>query len=175
MGFNDRFWVLAILMDTGWNSSKNWAQQKGRPQMPRPPSIRASSRTPICRSSMRAWMVPARSLTKARKSTRPSEVKKNRTLFPSKLYSASTSFMSSPCWAIFSWQMAKAFFSFSLFRSRVSLSSWVALRTTGRRGAISSISSIMEFPWVQRPYSVPRVVSTMTPSPTWNCWPLGLK
>ena len=101
VGFRDRFWVLAILMDTGWKSSRNWAQQKGLPQMPRPPSILASSRTPICRSSMRAWMVLARSFTRARKSTRPSEVKKKRTLLPSKLYSALTSFMSRPCSAIF--------------------------------------------------------------------------
>ena len=97
VGFRERFWVLAILMDTGWNSSRKEAQQKGVPQMPRPPSILASSRTPICRSSMRVWKTPARSFTRARKSTRPSAVKKKRILFPSKLYSTSTSFISSPC------------------------------------------------------------------------------
>ena len=55
--------------------------------MPRPPSILASSRTPICRSSMRARNTPARSFTSSRKSTRPSAVKKNRILLPSKLHS----------------------------------------------------------------------------------------
>ena len=39
--------ILAIFVDTGWNSSKNWLQQNGLPQMPMPPSIFASSRTPI--------------------------------------------------------------------------------------------------------------------------------
>ena len=116
VGFRDRFWVLAILMDTGWNSSRNWAQQKGRPQMPRPPSIRASSRTPICRSSMRARNMPARSFTSARKSTRPSEVKKKMILEPSKLYSTPTSFMSRPwrsicCWASFMVRPSFALFS----------------------------------------------------------------
>ena len=28
VGFRDRLWVLAILMDTGTKSSRNWAQQK---------------------------------------------------------------------------------------------------------------------------------------------------
>ena len=98
-------------MDTGTKSSRNCAQQNGRPQMPRPPSILASSRTPIWRSSMRARNTPARSRTSSRKSTRPSEVKKNTILLPSKLHSTRTSFMSSPRSAIFLWQMPKASFS----------------------------------------------------------------
>ena len=175
MGLRDRFCVLAILMETGWNSSRNWEQQKGFPQMPSPPSSLASSRTPICRSSMRVCRALARSFTRARKSTRPSEVKKKRILLPSKLYSALTSFMSRPCSAIFCWQMAKARFSRSLFFSRVLASSWVAARTTGRRGAVSSISSIIVLPRTHWAYSVPRAVSTITPSPTWNWTPLGLK
>ena len=81
--------------------------QKGLPQMPRPPSSLASSLTPICRSSMRVCSAPARSFTRARKSTRPSDVKKNTTLLPSKLYSAPTSFISRPWSAIFCWQMDK--------------------------------------------------------------------
>ena len=111
VGFKDRFWVLAILMDTGWNSSKNWWQQKGLPQIPRPPSIRASSRTPICRSSMRERKMLARSFTRARKSTRPSEVKKKMILLPSKLYSTSTSFMSRPWRSTSCWQIFMASFS----------------------------------------------------------------
>ena len=75
VGFRLRFWVLAILMETGMNPSRNWAQQKGRPQMPRPPIILASSRTPICLSSIRARKTEARSRTSSRKSTRPSAVK----------------------------------------------------------------------------------------------------
>ena len=75
----------------------NWEQQKGRPQMPSPPIILASSRTPICRSSMRARNTLARSFTSSRQSTRPSAVKKNRILLPSKLHSTRTSFISSLC------------------------------------------------------------------------------
>ena len=120
-------------------------------------------------------MALARSFTRARKSTRPSAVKKKSTLLPSKLYSASTSFISSPWAAIFSWQIWKARFSFSLLRSRTFWSSSVARRSTGRSGAVSSISSMGVFPWVHSPYSVPREVSTITPSPGWNTSPLGLK
>ena len=75
VGLRDRPCSLAILMDTGWNSPKKVAQQNGRPQIPSPPSILASSRTPICRSSMRVLNTEARSLTSSRKSTRPSAVK----------------------------------------------------------------------------------------------------
>ena len=49
---------MAILVLTGWNSVRNWLQQSGRPQMPIPPSIFASSRTPICRSSIRLRNTP---------------------------------------------------------------------------------------------------------------------
>ena len=94
VGFRLRFWVLAILMDTGMNSSRNWLQHRGRPQMPMPPSILASSRTPICRSSMRARNTLARSRTSSRKSTRPSAVKKKMILLPSKPHSTLTSFIS---------------------------------------------------------------------------------
>ena len=111
VGFRLRFCVLAILIETGTKSSKNCEQQKGRPQMPRPPSIFASSRTPICRSSMRARNTPAKSRTSSRKSTRPSDVKKKMILLPSKLLSTRTSFMSSPRSAIFFWQTSKALFS----------------------------------------------------------------
>ena len=111
VGLRLRFWVLAILMDTGMNSSRNWLQHRGRPQMPRPPSILASSRTPICRSSMRARNTPARSFTSSRKSTRPSAVKKKMILLPSKLHSTLTSFISSLWLAIFFSQTAKASFS----------------------------------------------------------------
>ena len=134
--------------------------------MPSPPSSLASSRTPICRSSMRVWRAPARSFTRARKSTLPSEVKKNKILLPSKLYSALTSFMSRPCSTIFCWHTAKACFSRSRFFSIRRASSGVALRTTGRRGAVSSISSIMLLPRMHWAYSIPRAVSTITPSPT---------
>ena len=75
MGLSDRFCSFAILMDTGWKSPRNVPQQIGRPQGPSPPSIFASSRTPICRSSMRVLNTPAKSLTRLRKSTRPFAVK----------------------------------------------------------------------------------------------------
>ena len=75
VGFRERFWSLAIRMETGWKSFRNEPQQIGRPQGPSPPSIRASSRTPICRSSIRVRKTAAKSLTSARKSTRPFAVK----------------------------------------------------------------------------------------------------
>ena len=134
-GFRDRFWVLAILMDTGMKSSIYWLQQKGRPQMPRPPSIFASSRTPIWRSSMRAWKAAARSFTSSRKSTRPSAVKKKSSLLPSKELSARTSFISRPRWAIFFWQTAKASFSRARAICRLRRSFSVAGRSTRRRGS----------------------------------------
>ena len=101
VGFRLRFCTLAILMDTGWNSSRNWLQQKGLPHTPSPPTILALSRTPIWRSSMRVRNTAARLLTSSRKSTRPSAVKKKRILLPSKAYSADTSCISSPCSSIF--------------------------------------------------------------------------
>ena len=113
VGFRLRFCVLAILMETGWKSSRNSLQQNGRPHTPSPPTILALSRTPICRSSMRVRKADARSLTSSRKSTRPSAVKKNRILLPSNAHSAETSCMSSLCERIFCWQTSKAFFSFS--------------------------------------------------------------
>ena len=79
--------------------------------MPMPPSILASSRTPIWRSSMRARNTLARSLTSSRKSTRPSAVKKKMILLPSKLHSTRTSFISRWWAAIFFSQMEKASFS----------------------------------------------------------------
>ena len=49
----ERFCSLAILIETGMNSRRKELQHSSRPQMPRPPTMRASSRTPICRSSIR--------------------------------------------------------------------------------------------------------------------------
>ena len=57
-------------------------------------------------------------------------------------------------------------FSRSLFRSTSRTSSAVALRTTGRSGAVSSSSSTMLFPLTHWANSIPREVSTITPSPT---------
>ena len=74
-GFSESPCSFAILMDTGWKPLRKVLQQNGLPQMPSPPTIFASSRTPIWRSSMRVRNMPARSLTSSRKSTRPSAVK----------------------------------------------------------------------------------------------------
>ena len=175
VGFRERFWVLAILMDTGWNSRRKELQQKGRPQMPKPPNILASSRMPICRSSMRVWKTAARLFTRPRKSTRPSEVKKKRILVPSKLHSTLTNFISSSCSRIFSWQTRKAYFSFSRFFSTTARSSWVARRITGRRGETSWASSNRKFPRTQWANSCPEAVSTMRPSPGRQVRPWGSK
>ena len=75
VGFRDRFWLLAMRMETGSKSPIQEAQHRGRPQQPMPPTMRASSRTPIWRSSMRVRKTEARSLTSSRKSMRPSAVK----------------------------------------------------------------------------------------------------
>ena len=165
VGFKDRLWVLAILMETGMKSSRNWAQQKGRPQIPRPPSIFASSRTPICRSSMRARKAEARSFTSSRKSTRPSAVKKNRILLPSKLHSTRTSFISSLCWRIFFWHTSKASFSLARLRSSTRRSWSVAMRTMGRKGSTTCSSGTSWFPSAHWAYSSPCAVSTITCSP----------
>ena len=83
MGFRDKFWVLAILMDTGWNSFKNWEQQKAFRRCP----IR--QHTGLIPHADLPQLDPGvkhagQVLYQARKSTRPSEVKKNRILLPSK-------------------------------------------------------------------------------------------
>ena len=75
VGFKERFCSFAMRMDTGSNSPRNIEQHKGLPQQPMPPMSFASSRTPICRSSMRVRNTEARSLTSSRKSMRPSAVK----------------------------------------------------------------------------------------------------
>ena len=74
-GLRERPCSFAILIDTGANSPRNWVQHSSLPHTPRPPCILASSRTPICRSSMRVLNRDARSLTSSRKSTLPSAVK----------------------------------------------------------------------------------------------------
>ena len=54
---------------------KNVEQHIGLPQGPSPPSILASSLTPICLSSIRVLNIVARSFTSSLKSTLPSAVK----------------------------------------------------------------------------------------------------
>ena len=74
-GFRDTFWSLAMRTLMGAKSVRKVAQHSSRPQQPTPPTIFASSRTPIWRISMRVWNCRARSRTNSRKSTRPSEAK----------------------------------------------------------------------------------------------------
>jgi len=133
--------------------------------MPIPPSILASSLTPICRSSMRLRNTPARSFTRSRKSTLPSAVKKNVVLLPSKLHSTSTSFISRPCSRIFFSQMPKASFSRFLLISATRRSDSVATRTTGRSGCTTVLSSTWWFPRQHSASSSPLAVSTTTQSP----------
>ena len=47
VGFKDKPWSLAILIETGIKSPKKVEQHNGRPHGPIPPKILASSRTPI--------------------------------------------------------------------------------------------------------------------------------
>src|SRR5690625_52211 len=75
VGFNDKFWSFAILIDTGSKSPSQVEQHNGRPQGPNPPNIFASSRTPICLNSIRVRKTLAKSLTSSLKSTLPSAVK----------------------------------------------------------------------------------------------------
>src|SRR4029079_1332317 len=74
-GFRLRSCCFAILIETGSNAVRNVVQHNGRPQVPEPPRILASSRTPICRISMRVRNSDASSRTSSRKSTRVSAVK----------------------------------------------------------------------------------------------------
>ncbi len=76
VGFKDKLWSFAILIDTGTKSPKKEEQHNGRPHGPIPPIIFASSRTPICRSSIRVRNTAARSFTNSLKSIRPSAVKR---------------------------------------------------------------------------------------------------
>ena len=175
LGLRDMDCILAILVETGWNSSRNWLQQKGRPQMPMPPSILASSRTPIWRSSMRLRNTEARSLTSSRKSTRPSEVKKKVILFPSKLHSTSTSFMSRPWSSIFFLQMSKASRSRFLLISATRRSFSVATRTTGRMGGMTFSSGTKWLPMTHWANSRPLEVSTMTSCPISTVFPAAAK
>ena len=175
LGLSDMDCIFAILVDTGWKSFRNLLQQNGLPQMPRPPSIFASSRTPICLSSIRLRKMPARSLTSSRKSTLPSDVKKKMVLLPSKLHSTSTNFMSRPCSAIFFWHIPYASFSRCLFISATRRSSFVAILTTGRSGCTTALSSTIWLPQEQSAISSPLLVSTMTCSPVFTLLPLGAK
>src|SRR5699024_4685410 len=93
-GFKDKFWSFAILIDTGSKSPKKVEQQSIRPQGPIPPSNFASSRTPICRSSILVLKRAARSFTNWLKSIQQSALKSKTTLFRSKVYSTSTRFIS---------------------------------------------------------------------------------
>src|SRR6185312_1188878 len=74
-GFRLKSCCLAILIETGSNDVRNVVQHSGRPHVPYPPIILASSRTPICRISIRVLNSAASSFTSSRKSTRPSAVK----------------------------------------------------------------------------------------------------
>ena len=49
--------------------------EERRPQTPKPPIVLVSSRTPICRSSIRVRKTEAKSFTRSRKSILPSAVK----------------------------------------------------------------------------------------------------
>ncbi len=62
VGFKESPCSFAILIDTGWKSSRKDAQHSGRPHTPSPPTILALSRTPICRNSMRMRNTDAKSL-----------------------------------------------------------------------------------------------------------------
>ena len=70
-GFLDR----AILMETGINSDRKEWQQRVLPQIPMPPMIFVSSRTPTWRSSILVRNTLAKSFTSSRKSILPSAVK----------------------------------------------------------------------------------------------------
>src|SRR6185436_4153455 len=74
-GFRLSSCCFAILIDTGSNVVRNVVQHSGLPQVPYPPTSLASSRTPICRISMRMRNSAASSRTNSRKSTRVSAVK----------------------------------------------------------------------------------------------------
>ena len=153
-------------IDTGVKSPKKFEQHKGRPQAPIPFSTLASSRTPTWRNSMRVLNIVAKSLTSSRKSIRPSAVKKNIILFISNVYSTLISFIGNLRFSIFSRQISKAFSSRSLFFSICFKSFDVACLITGLTGATTESSKTSLGPITTVPYSTPRAVSTITPSPT---------
>ena len=71
----DRRTGFAISVVTGLNFVIHVVQHFWMPQTPHPPKRFASSRAPICRSSIRVRNSEAKSLTRFRKSTRFSAVK----------------------------------------------------------------------------------------------------
>jgi len=89
----------------------------------------------------------------------------NAYLLLSNVYSASISFISSPCLRIFSRQIWNASFSFSRFFSSFFISSSVAMRMTGFSGSVILSSSTSFSPTTTEPNSTPRAVSTITLSP----------
>ena len=141
------------------------AQQTSRPQGAMPPRMRASSRMPTCRNSMRRWNTLARSRTSSRKSTRPSEVNVNTTLLPSKVNSQSMSFMGSSRAAIFSLQMRIASGRRASCSASTALSRSVAMRMTFLSGWTTDSSGTSRNGSTTMAYSRPRAVSTMTPCP----------
>ena len=116
MGLRLRFWVLAILMDTGWMSSQKLPAAEGT--------------AAHAQAADHLGLVPDADLPELDAGAehrgqildqlpgsppRPSAVKKNRILLPSKAHSADTSCMSRPWAWIFCWQTSKARFSFCSF------------------------------------------------------------
>jgi len=86
VGFTEQFWVLAMRTFTGRKCVIHVLQHSGRPQIPRPPMIPASSRTPICLSSTRQPNVPASSPAMERKSIRSRDANTTISTLWSKLY-----------------------------------------------------------------------------------------
>src|SRR6266850_287395 len=145
-------------MGSNWRSQV--AQQSSRPHVPTPPIRPASSRTPIWRSSIRVRKMDARSLTRSRKSTRFSAVKKKVMRFPSNWYSTSTSFMSTSRWTIRSFAVSYARVSFERFRSKTSMSSGCAGRRSSRSFAGASSRFTHSLVWWTFPRSMPRSACT---------------
>jgi hypothetical protein len=96
-------------------------------------------------------------------------------LLRSKVYSASTSFIGSPCSAIFSLHIAYARLASSRFRSIWAASCSSAMRITFFSGRTTSCSSTCRRPTATHPYSIPRAVSTSTGSPDCTGSPPGSK
>ncbi|EIA29479.1 Cysteinyl-tRNA synthetase [Candidatus Arthromitus sp. SFB-5] len=75
LGFNDNSCSFAIFIDTDVKSPRKVEQHNVLPQVPIPPTLLASSLTPICLNSILTLKIEARILTKSLKSTLPSAIK----------------------------------------------------------------------------------------------------
>jgi hypothetical protein len=164
-GLSERPCAFTIFTDTAWNSFSHDEQQSSRPHTPTPPATRASSRAPICFTSMRVPIAVPSSRARSRSSTLSSAAMKTVVRPPSKLVSTFTSFTGSRLARTVRSAVARSSRSCWRLRSSRASSRASAFLTTRRRwravarraGGITTVPSVG-----------PCSVSTSTRSSRWR-------